>query len=228
MAIHSSPLAWRIPWTGEPGGLQSLGSQESDTTERVSTQLRASLSALHQLPSAQALCESPQPCSRLPAEAVPEKGTPQLCDHGALTCPNSPSPADLLPAVSSTRCWDPERRRLGPAAASREASLCLDEPRGQVEAGAWTPKDPSVMTTIMSLLRAFTCCRGSRGPGPAPPPGGNAQQDCVRPAPLLLVALSQAACQGAWVFHSRLILPFDSTKGQDTWSGPTHQDPQSL
>ena len=27
MAIHSSTLAWRIPWTEEPGGLQSMGSQ---------------------------------------------------------------------------------------------------------------------------------------------------------------------------------------------------------
>ena len=27
MATHSSPLAWKIPWTGEPGGLQSLGSR---------------------------------------------------------------------------------------------------------------------------------------------------------------------------------------------------------
>ena len=27
MAIHSSVLAWRIPWTEEPGGLQSMGSQ---------------------------------------------------------------------------------------------------------------------------------------------------------------------------------------------------------
>ena len=33
MATHSSILAWRIPWTEEPGGLQSMGSQESDTTE---------------------------------------------------------------------------------------------------------------------------------------------------------------------------------------------------
>ena len=31
-ATHSSVLAWRIPWTEEPGGLQSMGSQESDTT----------------------------------------------------------------------------------------------------------------------------------------------------------------------------------------------------
>ena len=27
MATHSSILAWRIPWTGEPGGLMSMGSQ---------------------------------------------------------------------------------------------------------------------------------------------------------------------------------------------------------
>ena len=29
MAIHSSNLAWRIPWTEEPGRLQSMGSRES-------------------------------------------------------------------------------------------------------------------------------------------------------------------------------------------------------
>ena len=32
MATHSSTLAWRILWTEEPGGLQSMGSQESDTS----------------------------------------------------------------------------------------------------------------------------------------------------------------------------------------------------
>ena len=32
IATHSSILAWRIPWTEEPGGLQSMGSQESGTT----------------------------------------------------------------------------------------------------------------------------------------------------------------------------------------------------
>ena len=35
MAPHSSTLAWKIPWTEEPGGLQSMGSLESDTTERL-------------------------------------------------------------------------------------------------------------------------------------------------------------------------------------------------
>ena len=32
MATHSSILAWEIPWTQEPGGLQSMRSQESDAT----------------------------------------------------------------------------------------------------------------------------------------------------------------------------------------------------
>ena len=31
-ATHSSILAWRIPWTEEPGRLQSMGSQELDMT----------------------------------------------------------------------------------------------------------------------------------------------------------------------------------------------------
>ena len=31
MATHSSILAWRIPWTEEPGRLQSLGSQRVGT-----------------------------------------------------------------------------------------------------------------------------------------------------------------------------------------------------
>ena len=32
MATHCSILAWEIPWTEERGGLQSMGSQESDMT----------------------------------------------------------------------------------------------------------------------------------------------------------------------------------------------------
>ena len=36
MATHSSVLPWRIPWTEEPGGLQSMGLKESDTTEGTS------------------------------------------------------------------------------------------------------------------------------------------------------------------------------------------------
>ena len=35
MATHCSTLAWKIPWTEEPGRLQSVGSQRVDTTERL-------------------------------------------------------------------------------------------------------------------------------------------------------------------------------------------------
>ena len=35
MTTHSSILAWRIPWTEELGGLQSMGRKELDTTERL-------------------------------------------------------------------------------------------------------------------------------------------------------------------------------------------------
>ena len=35
MAPHSSTLAWEIPWTEEPGSVQSMGSLDSDTTERL-------------------------------------------------------------------------------------------------------------------------------------------------------------------------------------------------
>ena len=36
MATHSSILAWEIPWTEEPGGLQSMGSQRVGHDERLS------------------------------------------------------------------------------------------------------------------------------------------------------------------------------------------------
>ena len=38
-ATHSSILAWRIPWTEEPGGLKSMGHKESNTTEQLTFSL---------------------------------------------------------------------------------------------------------------------------------------------------------------------------------------------
>ena len=35
MATHSSILAWRIPWTGEPGGLQSIKSRKVTESIKV-------------------------------------------------------------------------------------------------------------------------------------------------------------------------------------------------
>ena len=39
MATHFSTLAWRIPWTEEPGGLQSMGSDRTEATEHARTTL---------------------------------------------------------------------------------------------------------------------------------------------------------------------------------------------
>ena len=35
MATHANILAWRTPWTEEPGGYGPWGCKESDTTERL-------------------------------------------------------------------------------------------------------------------------------------------------------------------------------------------------
>ena len=45
MAMHFSILAWKIPWTEEPGGLQSMRSQESDSLVIKPPPHRASLVA---------------------------------------------------------------------------------------------------------------------------------------------------------------------------------------
>ena len=66
MATRSSVLVWRMPWTEEPGGLQFMGSQESDTTgaaEHSHTQLDLARGApaldpehLGRAPSAPTVC----------------------------------------------------------------------------------------------------------------------------------------------------------------------------
>ena len=37
MATHSNILAWRIPWTAEPGGLQSIELDMTESTEHICT-----------------------------------------------------------------------------------------------------------------------------------------------------------------------------------------------
>ena len=50
MEIHSSTIAWKIPWTEESGKLQSMGVTESDMTEQL---LSLSLSYVHETQSYQ-------------------------------------------------------------------------------------------------------------------------------------------------------------------------------
>ena len=64
IATHSSILAWRIPWTGEPGGSHGShspwGQEESDTTERLHFQIciRASSPCCRPLAQVHLVCSS--------------------------------------------------------------------------------------------------------------------------------------------------------------------------
>ena len=46
MATHCSVLAWKIPWTEEPGCCSPWGLEESDTTERLTQPRKASLAII--------------------------------------------------------------------------------------------------------------------------------------------------------------------------------------
>ena len=54
MAIHSSTIAWKIPWTQEPGGLQSMGVAKSQTRlSKGSQSISQSVKELSIVPSTQ-------------------------------------------------------------------------------------------------------------------------------------------------------------------------------
>ena len=42
LATHSNILAWRIPWTEEPGGLQSMGSESRTQLKQLGTGFKTS------------------------------------------------------------------------------------------------------------------------------------------------------------------------------------------
>ena len=66
MATHSSILAWRIPWTEEPGGPQSMGSKRVRQDRATNTLIRIS-------------CSLPSPLSFLPPRFYLETGMYSLC-----------------------------------------------------------------------------------------------------------------------------------------------------
>ena len=80
MATHSSTLAWKIPWTEEPGQLQSMGSQ------RVRHDRATSLHSLHTL--SQEMEMQPTPAF-LPGESLGQRSLagcgPRGCRESDMT-----------------------------------------------------------------------------------------------------------------------------------------------
>ena len=99
MATHSSILAWRIPWTEKPGGLQSTGSQRVTRLQRLST--HACILAIEPLPvpvSVHSLVPVGKMCERdLPLHLRPQPFS-------------SPSPHAIKSAFPSVREGPPGRQ----------------------------------------------------------------------------------------------------------------------
>ena len=91
MATHSIILAWRIPWTEEPGRLQSMGSPESDTTERLNHHHQENWATLH-------------PC-RNPRTAFPLGGKEVAASRGVLIYPLRTLPLTFSKAFQSRKLF---------------------------------------------------------------------------------------------------------------------------
>ena len=94
-ASHSSILAWEIPWTEEPDGLQSLGWQESDVTEHAHTWWTHTVTVLgHSWRTLETIERLLGAMSRVTAsDAHPF----QLCTSLGFLCLPSPAPLWKLP-----------------------------------------------------------------------------------------------------------------------------------
>ena len=90
MATHSSVLAWRIPWTGEPGRLQSMGSECTCTQHSWRVWIFSNRNALGEDPGEQfSICT--------------EDGKPWRTRCGAVYKPGSPGCGESHPATSQVR-----------------------------------------------------------------------------------------------------------------------------
>ena len=117
MATHSSVLAWRIPGTGEPGGLPSMGRTESDATEATQQQQQYQFSR----------------------SVVSDSLRPHKPQHARPPCP---SPTPRVHLNSCALCWypiQPSHLLLSPflptlnlsqhQGVSNESALCIRWPK---------------------------------------------------------------------------------------------------
>ena len=81
MAIHSSILAWKIPWTEERGGLQSMSREELDTTKQLSMHARHHTTNpfLSQVPSVSQRPRIKSWAWPLPAPVLPSQAVTKFC-----------------------------------------------------------------------------------------------------------------------------------------------------
>ena len=94
MATHSSILAWRIPWTEEPGGLQSTGSQRvghgwvtSLSLSNYGESNEDNGDLLQKVPRMYCYTQCPQPCSRPPGTQAPAGDSCTLTGKsGSVSC----------------------------------------------------------------------------------------------------------------------------------------------
>ena len=149
MAAHSSILAWRLPWTEEPGGLQSMGLQESDTAERLN----------HQQDTGEAPgsfrhwpCTEPRTC---PLSSKADLGfTPTYYFPLAMTSFTVPSV--FLPSLSSGHCQPPAWR-------GQEVPGCPEGVRN-THCASELSKSPSAHGVSMSSSQSAALARPRASP----------------------------------------------------------------
>ena len=106
MATHSSLLAWRILWTEEPGGLQSLEFNEPDTTERLTEAPGSVLGSGH---TGESGWQSPcPPGAHLLLECCLSEQTGQSGGEARLApldCSHSPNTPGSFPLTCAFSSW---------------------------------------------------------------------------------------------------------------------------
>ena len=154
MATHSSVLAWRIPWTEEPGGLQSMGSQSQTRLKQLSTHTQCKMGILKS--SKDHTGKVDRGLSAPPGLAIrPLTWLPRA--PGEPPAPVSigpPSPCPLIPELAFSRfgSWRSELRQKACPAHGLGCTL----PRVVLMQTLTTSQQPSspVSTTVRGDLRA--------------------------------------------------------------------------
>ena len=156
MATHSSVLAWRIPGTGEPGGLPSMGSHRSDTTEATQQQQQQQW-MLIEGSERTARCEKDAPAHPTPWPGATGSGVRM---RSSVPC----SPAGWGPGERALGAWQADCSPPLLQGDTGEAIKCPRGPvhlswRNQVERVArGTPVTPCLRGLSLSLTPLCSDC----------------------------------------------------------------------